>query len=400
MQKLLIISSLILLFQSTFAQNIEDSKTNLLGQNNTITTAAPFLLIAPESRAGAMGEAGVATAPDLNSQHWNPSKYAFLNKDMGFSVSYTPWLKGLVNDINLAYLSGFYKIDDNQAVSGSLVYFSLGDITFTDDGGNTIGQAAPNEFAIDGAYSRKFSQYISAGVALRYIFSDLTNGVSTGSVDSKPGQSVAADFSSYYQRDIVVSKMPSVLSFGLDISNMGVKISYSDNAEKDFLPTNLRLGAGLKMNLDDYNSLFITADVNKLLVPTQPVYFKDSVDAEGNPVIEFGKDPNVSVPLGMIQSFYDAPAGAKEELREIIYSIGAEYWYDKQFALRAGYFHEHETKGNRKFFTVGFGLKLNVFGLDFAYLIPTQQKHPLENTLRFTLTFDLEKFKNQETPNL
>ena len=401
MRKILFFFGLVLLIPNIYAQsNIDGSGDNILGQNNTITTAAPFLLIAPESRAGAMGETGAATAPDLNSQHWNPSKCAFLNKDMGFSVSYTPWLKGLVPDINLLYLTGFKKIDENQAISGSLLYFTLGDITFTDIDGNTIGQATPYELAIDGAYSRKFSQYISGSVALRYIFSDITNGANVG--DSKPGWSIASDVSTYYQRDIVVSKMPSTLSFGLNISNIGAKISYSDNAEKDFIPTNLRLGAGLKMNLDDYNSIFITADVNKLLVPTQPIYYpvEDSLDAEGNPVIEFGKDPNVSVPLGMIQSFYDAPGGAKEELREVIYSVGAEYWYDKQFALRAGYFHEHELKGNRKFFTVGFGLKLNVFGLDFAYLIPTQQKHPLENTLRFTLSFDLANFQDQETPKL
>jgi hypothetical protein len=394
MHKLLIFTTLFFFVHNVFGQYVDGN--TLLGQANTITTAVPFLSIAPDSRAGALGDAGVATAPDLNSQHWNPAKYSFMNEEMGFSVSYTPWLKGLVNDINLGYVTGYYKFDENQTVSSSLLYFALGDIAFTDDKGNSMGNASPNEFAFDVAYTRKFSQYISGSVSLRYIYSDLTNGL-TG--EGKPGQTGASDVSTYYQRDIVVSKMPSVLSFGMNISNIGAKISYSDNAEKDFIPINLRLGAGLKMNLDDYNSLFFTADVNKLLVPTQPIYYPiaDTTDAEGNQVIQYGKDPNVSVPLGMIQSFYDAPGGATEELREIMYSVGAEYWYDKQFALRAGYFHEHASKGNRKFFTVGFGLKLNVFGLDFAYLIPTQQKHPLENTLRFSLTFDLGGSKSQET---
>jgi hypothetical protein len=410
MRKLLIVS-LLLLSVGAFSQTINNSNTTLIGQDldglsvNAITTAVPFLSIAPDSRAGGMGDAGVATSPDVHSQHWNPSKYAFIENDMGFSVSYTPWLKGLVNDINLGYVTGYYRFDKNQTVSGSLLYFSLGDITFTDNEGNTIGQGDPKEFAIDGAYSRLFSDHISGSVALRYIHSDLTNGYEFGNVDSKPGQSVAADVSAYYEKDIILSEKEAKLAFGMNISNIGAKISYTANADKDFIPTNLRLGGGLKMNLDEYNTILFTADINKLLVPTNPVYYPDSVDLDGNLIPMFGKDPNVSVPMGMIQSFYDAPgiynsktgniSVMKEELRELMYSVGMEYWYAKQFALRAGYFHEHATKGNRKFFTVGFGLKLNVFALDFAYLIPTRQKHPLENTLRFTISFDLENFQAQ-----
>jgi len=407
MQKILIISLLLLLWVSSFSQTVNGSNNTLLGQDldgesvNAITTAVPFLSIAPDSRAGAMGDAGVATTPDVNSQHWNPAKYAFMENDMGFSVSYTPWLKGLVNDINLGYVCGYYRFADDQTVSGSLLYFSLGDITFTDNEGNTIGQGDPKEFAIDGAYSRMFSD----SVALRYIHSDLTSGYEFNNVDSKPGQSVAADVSAYYENDVVISEKEAKLMFGMNISNIGAKISYTANADKDFIPTNLRLGGGLKVNIDEYNTMLFTADVNKLLVPTTPVYYPDSVDLDGNLIPMFGKDPNVSVPLGMIQSFYDAPgiyndktgnvSVMKEELRELMYSFGMEYWYAKQFAIRGGYFHEHATKGNRKFFTVGFGLKLNVFSLDFAYLIPTRQKHPLENTLRFTITFDLENFESQ-----
>lgn len=412
MQKLLIVSFLIVVCANAFSQTVNGTSNTLIGQEldgesvNAITTAVPFLSIAPDSRAGAMGDAGVATTPDVNSQHWNPAKYAFMKNDMGFSVSYTPWLKGLVNDINLGYVAGYYRFAEKQTISGSLLYFSLGDITFTDNEGNTIGQGDPKEFAIDGAYSRMFSDNISGSLALRYIHSDLTSGYEFNNVDSKPGQSVAADVSAFYQKDIIISEKDAQLAFGINISNIGAKISYTANEDKDFIPTNLRLGAGLKMDLDEYNNILFTADVNKLLVPTMPVYYEDSLDGEGNPVIAYGKDPEVSLPVGMIQSFYDAPgiyndktenvSVMKEELRELMYSFGVEYWYAEQFALRAGYFHEHATKGNRKFFTVGFGLKLNVFALDFAYLIPTRQKHPLENTLRFTLTFDLESFESQK----
>lgn len=383
-----------------------DGKDNV----NTVTTAVPFLMIAPDSRAGGMGDVGAATSPDPNSQHWNPAKYSFIKNDMGFSVSYTPWLRALIPDINLAYISGYNRIDKRQTISASLLYFSIGDITFTDNLGNTIGQFSPNEFAIDAAYSRLFSEKVSGAIALRYINSNLTGGIEVNGVESHPGQSVAADVAAYYQDKIMLGDKDANLAFGLNISNIGAKISYTENADKDFIPINFRLGGALETKLDDYNSFMITADINKLLVPTPPVYYPDSIDENGNLIPMFGKDPNVSVPTGMFRSFHDAPGVLinsetgersvfKEELREFTYSIGLEYWYAKQFAIRGGYFHEHATKGNRKFFTLGLGLKLNVFGLDFAYLIPTAQKHPLENTLRFTLTFDFEGFKKQAEEN-
>jgi len=353
---------------------------------NTITTAVPLLLIAPDARAGAMGDAGVATTPDANSIHWNPSKLAFINDDMGFSVSYTPWLRQLVPDINLAYLSGYKKIDKDQVIAATLLYFSLGNIVFTNIVGEVTGEFNPNEFAFDIAYARKFSKKISGGLALRYIYSNLTGGVFLeGGLETRAGQSIAADVSTYYQNDITVGGKDAILGLGLNISNIGSKISYTETANRSFIPINMRLGTSLAIDLDNYNTLALAVDVNKLLVPT-PDLDDDSLQLW----------TKKSVASGMFGSFGDAPGGFKEEMNEITYSIGLEYWYDKQFAIRAGYFNEHKTKGNRKYFTLGAGLKYNVFGLDFSYLIPTSQRNPLENTLRFTLLFDFEGFKDQE----
>jgi len=382
-----------------FSQSNSISRDSLLGQINTITTAVPFLLIAPDARAGAMGDAGVATSADANSIHWNPAKLAFVEKNIGFSVSYTPWLRALVPDIYLGYLAGYKKLKGDQTLAISLLYFSLGDITFTDNSGNVTGQFNPKELSVDVAYARKLGDDFAGGLALRYINSNLTGGafLPSGSY-SHAGNSVAADVSVYYHKDVDFSKKKSVFTGGLNISNIGSKISYTESGNKDFIPTNFRLGAGLKTDLDDYNSIAFTADVNKLLVPTPPVYLKDasgkdSTDDGGNKIVLYGKDPNVSVATAIFSSWADAPGGFKEELKEFTYSLGLEYWYDKQFAIRAGYFHEAQTKGNRQFFTVGAGVKYNVFGIDFAYLIPTQQKHPLENTLRFTLLIDFDSLK-------
>lgn len=372
------------------------------GTINTITTAVPLLLISPDARAGAMGDAGAATTPDANSIHWNPSKLAFIDDDMGFSVSYTPWLRALVPDINLAYISGYKKIDKDQAIGATLLYFSLGNIVFTNANGDPNGEFNPNEFAFDLAYTRKLGSNFSGGLALRYIFSNLTGGYYIESAgQSKPGQSVAADISIYYQKEVGLGEKDGLFAYGMNISNIGSKIAYTETADKDFIPINLRMGMSLTIDIDDYNSIAFVGDVNKLLVPTPPVYAEDST---GNRVIVAGKDPERSVPSGIFGSFSDAPgildesgnrSVFKEEMREFTYSVGMEYWYDKQFAIRAGYFHEHETKGNRKYFTLGAGLKYNVFGLDFAYLLPTQARHPLENTLRFSLVFDFEGFKEQ-----
>ncbi|MDP4292063.1 MAG: type IX secretion system outer membrane channel protein PorV [Bacteroidota bacterium] len=391
-KKLLISITLLGLTTMVSAQT---TKTNYLGQDlNTVTTAVPFLMIAPDARGGAMGDAGVSSTPDAFSQHWNPAKYAFIDTDMGFSLSYSPWMRKLVSDINLAYVTGYKKLDEMQAISASLLYFSLGDITFTDISGQTIGNYRPNEFALDFAYSRKLSENLSGAISARFIHSNLTQGQDVGSTTTKPGNSVATDVSVYYQKKTTVFNTDALFAWGVNISNIGSKISYTDdNTHKDFIPTNLRIGPSLMFNLDEYNSLTFMADFNKLLVPTPP-----KLDSIGN--IIAGKNPDVSVPQGMIQSFYDAPGGFKEELHEITLSLGAEYWYNKQFALRAGYFYEHPTKGNRKYFTMGAGLKYSKFRLDLSYLVPTEQHNPLENTLRFSMILDFDALKaaTKDTP--
>lgn len=374
---------------------------DLSGRVNTITTAVPFLMICPDSKQGGMGEVGAATPADGNSIHWNVAKMSFAEKKGGAAISVTPWLKQLVPDIYLYYVAGYGKISKTQTIGASLRYFSLGNITFTDIVGNTTGQFRPNEFAVDLAYSQKLSETFSAGIAARYIRSNLTGNytLSNGQA-TRPGQSAAVDVGLYYQsKKLKINDKKATASVGLVVSNIGSKVSYS--VKKDFIPINLRLGGGLKMNVDDYNTFGIYGDINKLLVPTQPIYLKtvngnDSINSSTNEkIIEAGKNPDVAVPKGMIQSFGDAPGGFKEELNEINYSVGFEYWYAKTFAVRAGYFNESKTKGNRKFFTAGIGLRYNVFGLDMAYLVPITQRNPLQNTLRFTLTFDFDAFKDQ-----
>ncbi|MFZ4399528.1 MAG: type IX secretion system outer membrane channel protein PorV [Bacteroidales bacterium] len=403
-KKIWLAMTLIALFINANGQSAQTSQwlgQELLNGNRVITTAVPFLMIAPDARAGAMGDVGVASTPDAASMHWNPAKYAFIEKDMGVSVSYSPWLRELVNDINLAYLSGYKRIDKMSTIGASLLYFSLGDITFTDAIGNSLGNFRPSEFAIDVTYSRKLSDVFSGAIAARYINSNLTQGQTVGGQESHAGQSVAADVAFYYQKPVRFNRnLKGTMAFGANISNLGAKISYTETTERDFIPTNLRLGGCLTLNIDDFNKFSIMADFNKLLVPTPPIYLPNSTgngDSIINDVrqIAAGKDPNVGIVTGLFQSFGDAPDGFKEELKEITYSIGAEYWYDNQFAVRGGYFHESMSKGNRQYFTLGAGLRYNVFGLDFAYLIPTEQRNPLGNTLRFTLTFDFDAFRDQ-----
>lgn len=353
---------------------------------NAIQTVVPFLTIAPDSRAGAMGDAGVATSPDCFSMHWNPAKFAFLDGKGGVGISYSPWLRSLVPDINIAYLAGYGRIDSKQVISGSLLYSSLGDIPFTDDFGNLQRDFRPNEFAIDAGYSRLFSEHFSGGIAFRFIYSNLTGGSYTGGTATKPGISFAADLSGYYHRNIEMFSKNGIIAFGLDFSNIGSKMSYTDSKQPDFIPMNMRIGTSGTINLDSYNKLTLTIDLNKLLVPTPPKY-----DLNGN--IIAGMDPNVSVPVAIFQSFYDAPGGFKEELHEITYSYGVEYWYNNQFAIRGGYFYENATKGNRKYFTAGAGFKLNVISLDFSYLMPLYQNNPLAHTLRFSISFDFDSPK-------
>lgn len=360
---------------------------------NTITTAVPFLSITPDSRAGGMGDAGVGLTPDVSSQHWNPAKYIFMESDMGIGLSYSPWLRNLVDDINLAYLSGYKKLDDVQAMSASLRYFALGDIIFTSEFGEIQGQQSPNEFAIDLGYSRLLSESFSGAVALRYIRSDLTGGQMVNGVETKAGNAFAADVAFYWFKELRVNRKDNIFSAGINIQNIGSKISYTDGTVKDFIPTNLMLGAAYTTNLDDYNSFTFSFEANKLLVPTPPadstVYDPDGV------ILPAGINSDVGSIEGIVKSFHDASGGFQEEMQEINLSLGIEYWYNKQFAIRGGYFYEHENKGNRKYFTAGAGLKMNVFALDFSYLLPTQRNHPLENTLRFTLSFDIDAFGRQ-----
>ena len=384
MKKIIGIISASLLMFNAFAQD-DPSYDQLTGGLNTITTAVPFLLIAPDSKAGAMGDVGVATTPDANSLHWNPAKYAFVEDDMGFAVSYVPWLRALVPDINLSYLSGYRKLNENEAIAMELRYFSLGDITFTNIVGDVIGQYKPSEFALGTAYSRKLSDNFSLAISGRYIYSNLTGGQSAGGIPTVAGQSIAADVAGYYQSSIRIGMQDVDLAIGGNISNIGNKISYTETAVRDFIPINLRLGTALGTDFDDYNKMSFAFDINKLLVPTPPQY---AIDGE----IVAGKSPDVSVVSGIFQSFGDAPGGFSEEMREINYSVGTEYWYADQFAIRAGYFFEHDTKGGRKFFTFGSGIKYNVFALDFSYLINASRaingNNPLANTMRFTLVFD------------
>ena len=383
------ILNIFVLYQASAQTSI--SISDLSGRLNTITSSVPFLMITPDSRAGGMGDIGVATSPDANSQHWNAAKYSFIKDDFGVSISYTPWLRNLIGDMDLSYLTVYRKLNRNQAISFGLRYFSIGNITFTNFQGLEIKDFRPNEFAFDASYSMLFTDNFSGAIALRYIYSNLTGGISDGNTTTHPGHAVAGDISLFYTKDIQLAGRASTMSFGLQASNIGNKISYTDDSGSDFLPTNLRIGGSLTHQFDDYNSLMFGLDLNKLLVPTPPVWNVT------NDTILAGMDNDVSVPAGIWQSFYDAPGGAKEEFREITWSMGLEYWYDKKFALRTGYFHEHATKGNRKFFTMGLGLKMNVFQLDFAYLLPTQQTNPLANTLRFTILLDFKGLKTEGT---
>ena len=402
------------LFTITFTHAQVINPNQLNGKElNTITTAVPFLNIAPDSRAGGMGDMGCATSPDVNSQAYNPAKYVFNKNTFGISVSYSPWLRKLVNDINLMYLSGYYRMTEMDAIGFSVRYFSLGDIQFTDDAGELLSVQNPNEFAIDFTYSRKLIDQFSIALTPRFIYSNLTAGQFVSGEETNAGLAGAADLSFFYEQDFDVKGLEnSTLRAGLCISNMGNKMSYSSGTlRRDFLPTNLRIGLGYEMSFDTYNKLAITGEANKLLVPTNPVYATDSngrilYDNYNNPVILSGRNPDVSVPQGMIQSFYDAPGIGhngenasvfREEMAEIAWALGAEYSYRDLFFVRAGYFHENKYKGNRQFLTVGAGIKYNIFTIDVAYLFTTNgQNHPLANTLRFSLTFDFASFNKEE----
>jgi hypothetical protein len=349
---------------------------------NVVTTAVPFLRISPDARSGGMGDLGVATSPDATSGLWNIGKVAFNKMNGGVSATYTPWLKDLVNDVYLASLTGFYKFDDNQALHLGVRYFSLGNITFTDNLGNDFGSFRPREFGIDVGYSRRLNAKNGIGVALRYINSNLAGGTTVGSTTYKSGSAVAADLGWYND-----SKKASGNGWqsGVVLSNLGSKIAYTDNGDaKDFIPANLGLGGNYTRKFNAQNQISFGVELNKLLVPTPP--------ADPATPAEIADYRAKGVLGSWFSSFGDAPDGFSEEIKEFQVSLGAEYWYNNQFALRAGYFYENKTKGNRRFFTVGLGIKYNIFGFNFAYLLPTGNgvsRNPLSNTLRFGIAFDL-----------
>ena len=368
---------------------------------NPITTGVTSLSITPDARGASMGDLGAATEPDVNSQFWNPSKYAFAYSKAGASISYTPWLRKLVNDIFLANLSGYWKIGsgDNQAVSASMRYFSLGEINSTDDGGNALASINPFEMSVDVCYSRKLSEKFSMGVALRYIYSDLGYSNYSGTDQTTGASAFSADISGYFTTYPMIGRNECQWSLGFNISNIGSKVSYNGGDDPAFLPTNMRLGTAFTFPLADYHNLTLTADANKLLVPARPRlsnYEKEDhtgYDYEAyEQALQDWKD--MSSISGIFKSFSDAPGGFKEELREITFSIGAEYSYNQQFFLLGGFFNENKYKGNRKYFGVGAGFALNVIKLDAAYVIATAQNSPLDQTLRFTLSFDMDGIRN------
>ena len=374
---------LLLVLNSTqlmYAQTLTESQANG-SRFNSIRTAVPFLLITPDARVGAMGEAGVAIAPDANSLAINPSKIAFLEQQSGFSISYSPWLKNIASDINLGYLSGFYKLDASSTIGSSLRYFSLGKIQLTDVNQQDLGTFSPSELAVDVTYARRFGDSFSLGTALRYINSNIATNQFSAGQDTRAGQALAVDVSAYFKKPTYLLGHDAIVSAGVNISNIGTKMSYSDAGDEYFLPTNLKIGAAGTFILDDLNEITIALDFNKLLVPTQPLYNEDGS-------IQSGRDPNRSVPAGIFGSFTDAPGGAGEEFKEINIASGLEYWYNKKFALRAGYFYENPQKGDRRYFTMGTGIRYNNMELNISYLLANPQKSPLANTLRFSLLFN------------
>lgn len=365
---------------------------------NPIETGVTSLSIAPDARGASMGDLGAATDPDVNSQFWNPSKYAFAYSQGAVSLSYTPWLRKLVNDIFLANLAGYWKIgqSDNQAVSASLRYFSLGEVTTSDLTGVAAQSLNPYELSFDVGYSRKLSEKFSMGVVFRYIYSDLGFSESYAGDQTVGASAFSADISGYYTTYPIIGRNECQWSLGFDISNIGSKVSYNHGEDPAFLPTNLRLGTTFMFPLADYHTLALSLDLNKLLVPAKPREsdYEDTTDGQIEYLDALEKWENMSPITGIFKSFSDAPGGFKEEMREINWSFGAEYSYNNQFFLRGGYFHESAYKGNRQYFSFGAGFSLNVVRLDAAYMLATAQTSPLDQTLRFTLTFDMDGLRD------
>ena len=388
-------------------------------QLNTITTAVPFMAITPDSRAGGMGDAGTALSANSNSIYWNTSILNFAKAKSEISVSYTPWLRQLTNDMHLSYVSGYYKINDRNAVGGALRYFSLGEITFTDASGNVIRDDKPSEFELTGGYAFRLSEKMSVGLNGKFAYSNLTGGLTVAGVNTKAGVAGAADLSfTYYNDEAKIGGLNGVYTFATTINNIGNKIAYSELASRDFLPMNLKIGNSFLAQFDKYNSLVLSVDLQKLLVPT-PAYY-DFYD--GTNTMISGKSDDIGVISGMLQSFYDAPGAPvkddagnyvqntdgsfevtkgsrfKEELTEINIAAGLEYWYNNVLAIRGGYFYENKNKGNRQYFNIGVGLKYNKFGVDISYLAAVNGKQsPLANTLRFTLRMTLGENNNSST---
>ena len=396
LHKLLMVSLIMMIISPSLIFAQDDIKDN---EFNPVNTGVTTLGIAPDARGSAMGNLGAATDPDINSQYWNPSKYAFAYSSGGLGLSYTPWLRKLVNDIFLADLSGYWKVGsgDNQAISASLRYFSLGEVTMNDDTGATLQTINPYEMAIDVGYSRKLSEKFSMGVALRYILSDLSYEDSYSGEQTSAASAFAADISGYYVTYPMVGRNECQFAFGFNINNIGSKVSYNNGANNAFLPTNLRLGASFMFPLADYHTMALGLDLNKLLVPTKPRQRDFDMDTpEGQAAYEEALDEweNMSPITGIFKSFSDAPGGFKEELQEINLSIGAEYAYNQQFFARMGYYYENANKGGRSYFGFGAGFSLNVVRLDASYMLATAQSSPLDQTLRFTLSFDMDGLKD------
>ncbi len=384
------------------------SATDVVAQNSTIisgqdpnrrviTTAVPFLNFAPDSRHSAMGDVGVATSPDANSAHWNAGKLAFIKDDMGFSLSYSPWLGRLVNDMSVSYLTGYKKIDENSAFGFDLRYFNMGDIQLTDGRGNELGEFTPRDIAIGGTYSRRLSENLGLGISARFIHSNLSGNISSaGGAESRPGITVGTDVGLYYNKDVMAGNKEGVWSWGVSISNIGPKITYNSAEDLDYIPTNFRIGTAYQVKFDQYNSITFALDINKLMVPTPPIYRRNPdgslfTDENGNLEVEEGRDPNRPLIAGMFGSFADAPGGFGEEMQELMISFGMEYLYNEKLALRTGYFHENINKGGRRYFTMGVGFNYKTLGFDFSYLVPLEQNHPLAETLRISLAYNISK---------
>jgi hypothetical protein len=392
MNKTKIFIMFLLLVSTQFIVQAEDEE-NPKDYFNPLTHGVPSLGIAPDARGSAMGDIGAATEADIYSQYWNPAKYAFAFSKAGIGLTYTPWLAKLVDDMNLIYLAGYYKLGDTdrQAISASLRYFSIGNIQLTDDLGSFLADASPYEASIDFGYSLKFTENLSGGVVLRAIYSDLGTSGLTGADDYYPGSAVAGDLAFYYNNYLMIGNSECLLGLGLNASNIGSKISFDKGNTNAFLPTNLRIGGSLLFPMDDYNTLSLNADANKYLFPTPPDTRQMS-EIERQVALEKYYKTN-SLP-GLFRSFSDAPGGMREELSEISWSIGAEYAYDNKFFVRGGYFYEHPNKGNRQYFSVGAGFKFNSLQVDASYLISTVPSNPLDQTLRLSLCFDMDGLRS------